>query len=88
MRRRLRDSDADIVYLSLPNAMHEQWVMAALAAGKHVIVDKPAMMTLEASLRAVEEARRAGVSLAEATVFWLSSACSQRWREFCGTTDR
>ena len=50
----LRDGDADVVYLSLPHAMHEAWVLAALAAGKHVVVDKPAMMTLEASMR-VEE---------------------------------
>ena len=65
----LQESDADIVYLSLPNAMHELWVMAALGAGKHVIVDKPAMMTLEGSQRAVKEARRTGRVLAEATVF-------------------
>jgi NDP-hexose-3-ketoreductase len=65
----LRESNADIVYLSLPNAMHEQGVMTALAAGKHVIVDKPAMMTLEASKRAVSAARRANCLLAEATVF-------------------
>ena len=32
--------------------------MAALAAGKHVVVDKPAMMTLASSERAVEAARR------------------------------
>jgi dTDP-3,4-didehydro-2,6-dideoxy-alpha-D-glucose 3-reductase len=62
-------SDADIVYLSLPNAMHDAWVMAALEAGKHVVVDKPAMMTLEASLKAVEAAHRAKRILAEATVF-------------------
>src|ERR1700687_2881419 len=43
----LRQSDSDIVYLSLPNAMHECWAITALAAGKHVIVDKPAMITLE-----------------------------------------
>lgn len=65
----LRSSDCDLVYLSLPNAMHAHWVMAALAAGKHVVVDKPAMMTLAASERAVEEARRAGRLVAEATVF-------------------
>src|SRR5450631_3441693 len=47
----LRESDADLVYLSLPNAMHEHWVMKALAAGKHVLVDKPAMMTLLAAER-------------------------------------
>ncbi len=65
----LRESDCDLVYLSLPNAMHAHWVTAALAAGKHVVVDKPAMMTLAASERAVEEARRAGRLVAEATVF-------------------
>jgi NDP-hexose-3-ketoreductase len=65
----LRESDADIVYLSLPNAMHEHWVMTALAVGKHVIVDKPAMITLQASERAVEEARRHNRVVAEATVF-------------------
>jgi NDP-hexose-3-ketoreductase len=49
--------------------MHEHWVMAALDAGKHVIVDKPAMVTSDASERAVKEARRIGRVLAEATVF-------------------
>ena len=65
----LRDSDADLVYVSLPHAMHEQWVMAALAAGKHVVVDKPAMMTLAGSQRAVAEARRLNRMVAEATLF-------------------
>jgi NDP-hexose-3-ketoreductase len=65
----LRESDSDIVYLSLPNAMHEHWVMTALAAGKHVVVDKPAMMTQQGSDRAVNEARRINRVLAEATVF-------------------
>jgi predicted dehydrogenase len=65
----LRDDDCDLVYLSLPNALHEHWVMAALAAGKHVVVDKPAMMTLAGSERVVEEARRVNRLVAEATVF-------------------
>jgi predicted dehydrogenase len=65
----LRECDADVVYLSLPNAMHEAWTMAALAAGKHVAVDKPAMMTREAAERAVADARRRKLLLAEATVF-------------------
>jgi dTDP-3,4-didehydro-2,6-dideoxy-alpha-D-glucose 3-reductase len=65
----LRYSGADIVYLSLPNAMHEQWTMAALAADKHVVVDKPAMIASDAVERAVREARRRKRLLAEATVF-------------------
>ncbi|MGY4237939.1 NDP-hexose-3-ketoreductase [Bradyrhizobium sp. USDA 4449] len=65
----LREANANIVYLSLPNAMHEHWLMAALAAGKHVVVDKPALITSEASQRAVAAARAAGRVVAEATVF-------------------
>lgn len=65
----LRESRADVVYVSLPNAMHERWVMAALVAGKHTLVDKPAMTSLPACERGVREARRAGRLLAEATVF-------------------
>lgn len=65
----LRESGADIVYLSLPNAMHERWTLAALAAGKHVIVDKPAMIAHEAAQRAVAQARRRKLLFAEATVF-------------------
>jgi NDP-hexose-3-ketoreductase len=44
-------------------------VLAALAAGKHVLVDKPAMITPEGCERGVGEARRTGRLLAEATVF-------------------
>jgi NDP-hexose-3-ketoreductase len=65
----LRESHADVAYISLPNAMHERWVLAALASGKHVLVDKPAMMTQEACERGLREARRAGRIVAEATVF-------------------
>jgi predicted dehydrogenase len=65
----LRESRADIVYLSLPNVMHEQWTLALLAAGKHVVVDKPAMIAQQAAERAVAEARRRRLLLAEATVF-------------------
>jgi NDP-hexose-3-ketoreductase len=65
----LRESHSDIVYLSLPNAMHEHWLLAALAAGKHVLVDKPATITPEECERGTSEARRTGRLLAEATVF-------------------
>src|SRR5512140_2848652 len=60
----LRQSHADIVYLSLPNAMHEDWVLASLDCGKHVLVDKPAMITREGCERGVTQARRSGRLLA------------------------
>ena len=62
-------SEAPVVYVSLVNSDHSRWTEAALRAGRHVIVDKPAFLVLAESERLLELADRHGVCLAEATVF-------------------
>jgi len=67
--RALAASPADVVYVSLVNAEHGRWAEAAIALGKHVVVDKPAFLGLRQAERAVELAHQHGACLAEATVF-------------------
>lgn len=56
----LLDPDIDLVDVCLPTDQHEKVVTEALAAGKHVLVEKPIAIELVAGLRMVEAAKKAG----------------------------
>lgn len=62
----LADPDVDAVYVASPNSLHEGQALAAVRAGKHVLVEKPAVTTAEAWERLRGEARDRGVVLLEA----------------------
>ncbi|WP_159501277.1 Gfo/Idh/MocA family protein [Microbacterium sp. 18062] len=62
----LADPSIDAVYVASPNAVHAEQVRRALAAGKHVLVEKPAVGTAAEWSALAGEAARAGLVLLEA----------------------
>jgi len=54
----LQRHDVDVVYIATPPFLHFDQAMAALEAGKHVIVEKPLALTVAQADELVAEARR------------------------------
>jgi predicted dehydrogenase len=62
----LADPELDAVYVALPNALHHEWTLAALRAGKHVICEKPYTRIPEQVDEAWDLAEERGLVLTEA----------------------
>jgi scyllo-inositol 2-dehydrogenase (NADP+) len=58
--------EIDAVYVASPNTLHESQALAAIRAGKHVLVEKPAVTSAGAWEVLCREARAHGVVLLEA----------------------
>jgi predicted dehydrogenase len=62
----LADPDVEAVYIALPNALHVEWSVRALEAGKHVLCEKPLSRHPAEVERAFDAADGAARVLAEA----------------------
>jgi predicted dehydrogenase len=65
----LDDADVDAVYVSLPNSLHHGWTLRALAAGKHVLCEKPYTRRAREVEEAWAAAEAAGLVLMEAFMY-------------------
>src|SRR6478672_12020348 len=65
----LEDDDVEAVYISLPNALHCEWSIRALEAGKHVLCEKPLSRHPDEVAEAFDTADRTGRLLSEAFMY-------------------
>ena len=65
----LADQGVDAVYVSLPNRLHHEWTQRALAAGKHVLCEKPYSRRPAEVEEAFDAAERSGLVLMEAFMY-------------------
>jgi D-xylose 1-dehydrogenase (NADP+, D-xylono-1,5-lactone-forming) len=53
----------DAIYIPLPNALHCEWAIRALHAGKHVLCEKPLAVNEQEAKRMAQVAEQTGLVL-------------------------
>jgi predicted dehydrogenase len=67
----LADPEIDAVYIPLPNHLHVPWSVRALAAGKHVLCEKPIALSAQQATELLEARERSGRLVMEAVMVRL-----------------
>jgi predicted dehydrogenase len=80
----ITDPDVDVVYNPLANSAHGPWNLAATAAGKHVLSEKPFAANATEARVVAEAAERAGVVVVEA-FHYLHHPVMRRMLELAGS---
>ena len=65
----LADPDIDVVYIGLPNHVHKEWIIKAAQAGKHILCEKPLVLTVEEMHVVMAQVRDAHVVCMEALMY-------------------
>lgn len=76
----LNSNDVEAVYIPLPPSMHCEWTLMAIAAGKHVLCEKPLAVNSMQARQMIEAAIGQRVVLLDA-VMWYHTARAETMRE-------
>jgi predicted dehydrogenase len=68
----LDDPEVDIVYISLPNHLHEEWSVRCAEAGKHILCEKPLAFSAHEVENMLAAARKHDVFFLEAFMYRCS----------------
>ncbi|CZR68001.1 related to dimeric dihydrodiol dehydrogenase [Phialocephala subalpina] len=71
-----RDGSVDMVYIGTPHSLHKANCLDAIAAGKHVLCEKPLTINGREAQEVVDAARKKGVFIMEGALFQCSSISS------------
>jgi len=80
----IEDPDVDAVYNPLPNGLHGRWTLAALAAGKHVLCEKPFTANRDEAVKVAAAAAHSDRAVMEA-FHWRYHPLAQRMLDVIGS---
>jgi predicted dehydrogenase len=65
----LASDQVDVVYISLPNHLHAEWMIRAMQAGKHVLCEKPFVLTIKEMDEVTRVKQETGCKILEAFMY-------------------
>ena len=65
----INSTDVDAIYLPLPPGLHYKWAKGAVAAGKHILVEKPCTIALDTTEDLLNDAKAKGLAAHENYMF-------------------
>ena len=82
----LTDADIEAVYIAVPNFLHNNFAMAALEAGKNVIVEKPMASNAREAVELETPAKKKNLYLFEAisTLYLPNFLKTKEWLSMVG----
>lgn len=61
--------EVDAIYIALPNSLHKEWIEKSIAAGKHVLCEKPIVLRENELITIFEQANEQKVHVMEAFMY-------------------